>query len=750
MTMPDVQTLVTFPDGFPRVKSGLLLPDMKTVITGHETGLVVQSDISSGRYSVIDDCHFEITTVTCSARQEILVGCTTGLMYIFPLKDPSRKRIIQQPGFGKRDRVWRIAWLDADTFFQSSNYGVLVTWHRDAESNWSSTPLSGHFLNAVFGLALSDDGLLVSGDYRGRVLVRDVKRPDQILDQSTIQSGVQGVAWYADKTFAAVDQGGRIHVFESIQGGNQWRPVYETDTATSRGESIHITRDGHAIYAGTGTELIQFDLETQQMLQTRMDDIRAIFSDSQNVFLITAKGVSSLLRSKIEVPARFISYQYAKVSLIGHTGVGKSTLCSNLVNKTAVPTGSTFGKRIWINDMETAAGVPHRRVILHDHGGQETVLGTFIPFLTDSDIILVFFKQTDYDTFESALHILDELSDIVSKRTKIFLVKTFIDQEMGDIDQSKIQALIDSKRIVDCLEVDPRDTAKATEIAARVMGEISWETAKTMIESQYADGIMRTIPALQEAGATVVSVDRVKQSFEELVHVPIHKTHLKFLLQNLSTQGIIEYYPDITKSESVIINDDRYNKLRTKIPIHVRNRGGRVQIAGLHKEFDPNYPPEYVDILDSIYLAYGISVENDGWRIFPGILRKGGIDLKEPYASLLKPVQPEYSGYAIQKPRIGSLFDALSDLKMFCVDASQEGGLFAWETNACIYFTLENSFNAVSGNYLKITYYVGGEKPDFFERLRSEFTTLLDRFYGPEVELPGTVKKKEPGNTSTT
>jgi hypothetical protein len=170
----------------------------------------------------------------------------------------------------------------------------------------------------------------------------------------------------------------------------------------------------------------------------------------------------------------------------------------------------------------------------------------------------------------------------------------------------------------------------------------------------------------------------------------------------------------------------------------------------LHKVFDTKYPSEYVDILDTIYLAYGISVENDGWRIFPGILRKSGIVLQEPYALLLKSVEPEYAGYALQKTRIGSLFDALSDLKMFCVSASQEGGLFAWETNACIYFTLEQSHNAVTGDYLRATYHIGGGRPSSCERLRTEFTAMLDGFYGPQIELPGISKKKEPGNTNTT
>src|SRR5437867_2800004 len=59
MSMPDVRNLVNFPDNFARVKSGIILPDKRTIVTGHENGLVVQSDLSSGKFSVIDDCHLD-------------------------------------------------------------------------------------------------------------------------------------------------------------------------------------------------------------------------------------------------------------------------------------------------------------------------------------------------------------------------------------------------------------------------------------------------------------------------------------------------------------------------------------------------------------------------------------------------------------------------------------------------------------------------------------------------------------------
>jgi hypothetical protein len=164
-----------------------------------------------------------------------------------------------------------------------------------------------------------------------------------------------------------------------------------------------------------------------------------------------------------------------------------------------------------------------------------------------------------------------------------------------------------------------------------------------------------------------------------------------------------------------------------------------VRIADIHHEYSPK---DYVDILDKIYLAYGIAIENDGWRIFPSKLATR-LQVDEPYKSFLKLVEPEYFGYRSQKQRIGRLFDALSEMKMAVIAASQNDAVFAWETNACLYFILENISDAIAGDHVKVTYYIGGEKQAVCDRLRLDFAAMLDRFYGQRVDIPGVVKKSK-------
>ena len=48
-------------------------------------------------------------------------------------------------------------------------------------------------------------------------------------------------------------------------------------------------------------------------------------------------------------------------------------------------------------------------------------------------------------------------------------------------------------------------------------------------------------------------------------------SHLKFLLKSFSSQGLIEYYSDL---ESIIFQDETFEKLRTNIPVLVAHNNG--------------------------------------------------------------------------------------------------------------------------------------------------------------------------------
>lgn len=724
----EVKQIFTFPDEFPNVTTGILFPDDGILITGHENGYLMKWNIETGKSEKLHECGSTIETISKSPAKDILVGCNSGLLFSFSLSSPKDKDILQEPTFSKFSRVWRSAWPTENNILMTSTYGGFSLFNKK-DSGWEITSLRGHS-DSIFGIDSQNSKFLASGDYRGHIIVWEFKEGTyHEVDRLRIQGKVEGISWIKDDAFATIDELGHINVFELESETNQWKSVYEADAATSKGISINVTDDGKTIFAGSKTEIIQFDLETQQLQTINLENSREIFSKGNTIYILTEKGLSSFQRTEIEVPVNQVKYQYAKISLIGHTGVGKSTLCSIVVTGSSENIKSTFGRKIWTWIIQQSSdNNPERRVIFHDHGGQQTVLGTFLPFLTDSDIILIFFKQTDQSTFEKAYQILDELKSTTNNRTKFLLVQTYIDHDVNDIDPKRVEFLKNSNQIIDCLMISPTTQEGLDGFKERLVNEISWSSAKTMIQSEYVWGLMQTIAVLQNNDATVVSFNEIKKRYKEIAGLDIPIYHLEFLLKSFSSQGLIEYLSELN---SVIFNDENYNKIRSNIPILVDQKNGIISLKEIQDSF-VNSP--YVNILDKVFLKYNLAIQYEDLRIFPKYLKSGEVKLSEPFKSLLEKtfIQKELY-FPFQQVDLTNLIKALTELKLNCIDASKTEGIFAWQTNACVYYTISETGNAIKGRRIKLSYFIGGKKQSMCEKLSNEFLTILARILGSPI-----------------
>ncbi|HEX9830639.1 MAG TPA: TIR domain-containing protein [Thermodesulfobacteriota bacterium] len=730
--------LLSFPNEFPTARVGILLPEQDILITGHNNGYVVRWDLASKQYEILHQCASPVETLSKSAKNEIAVGCNSGLLFTFNLTRPNEQNIIQEAAHTKATRVWRSTWVSADSLLVSSTYGVLNLFEGKG-SIWQKSSLGGHG-DSIFGLEGSNDRLVASGDWIGKIIIRQYVDGQYLeLDRLKIGAAVEGISWQRDNSFATIDQLGHISFFEPAMESPDWKLVYETDTASSRGTCVLLTEDGRTIFAGTHTEVIQFDVDTQQVQIIAIENTKAIFSKGDTILILTANGLRSFQRTKIIVPEEAVKYQYCKVSLIGHTGAGKTTLCSLITSGTTNDIKSTAGKRVWNWTLPQTQGSPDRRIVFHDHGGQETVLDTFLPFLADSDVVLIFFQKIDKTTFEKALQILEELESLVTAKTKIFFVETFIDHDVDEINRVKLNDLIKGGKILACLEVSPSARLGIDEFKQRLTETIDWKTTRTMIRSEHVESLERSISALIAEKTTVLPFTKLKQFHESNSNRSITTNHLRFLLANFSSQGSIEYYPDVL--DSIIFNDERYNDLRSKIPIVVEQKSGIISINEIQNQFGQ---PDYVRMIDQVYLSYGVAIENDDLRIFPSKLKQSISSIPDAYKKLLGP--PRYEGqvdFPLRNIKGGRLLKALSELKLKCIDASKKEGFFAWERNACLYYKCEEVGDALKGYDLRVSYKIGGEKESICNRLNTEFQDIIERLYGPHLIDPDTVKKKD-------
>ena len=725
------------PQEFPPISAGVFLINSNVIITGHTNGYVVKWDLSSNSHELLHECYSRVETISYSPKEEFAVGCNSGLLFTFTLSDPKKENLIQKATHDKFSRVWRSTWSSENTLFITSTYGVFNMLQR-AKSSWRSIGIGGHS-HSIFALATMGE-FVASGDYRGRIEVLRLREARElVVDRLAVQTTVAALAWRKDEAFASIDTVGHISYFELDADKGTWKSVFETDTATSEGTSIHIPEDGMTIFAGSHTELIQFDLDSQQIQMIPTERIVAIFSDNANVYVLTIAGLFSVKRSEVAVPTKLVKYQYSKVSLVGHTGAGKTTLCSQLVTGATDGIKSTFGKRVWNWILPSSDDSPERRVVLHDHGGQETVLDTFLPFLTDSDVVMVFYKQTDKTTFEKAVTIRKEVESYVKPRTKIFLVQTHIDDPMNEIDEREVESLRSAGKIIDRIEVCPPSGGGITDFKEKLGAAIEWDNSRTMMRSEYVENLGTLIGDLYDGDTSVISFEDLRQKYQITFGQSISRSHLKFLLLNYVSQGLIEYYPEVI--DSVIFNDERYNELRSKVPILVEQNKGIISINEIASKFPHQ---EYIRILDQVYLKYGIAIGDAELRIFPERLKPKIENIAKPYITFLQNSFDQATvDFQFQDVKMSRLLGALAELNLRCIDASKTEGLFTWETNACIYFHLEEAGDAVSGRRIRCSYTIGGEKEAICDRLSKEFDAIIIRLFGPALPEGAGTKKKD-------
>jgi GTPase SAR1 family protein len=732
-----INNVIAFPKDFPPVTTGVLLLERNMLITGHENGFLVKWDMRDGSYQILFKSDSAVTTISYSGSNRIAIGYYSGGLYVLELDDGHHMKTLREPKYSVNSRVWRALWHNSNNLLLTSTYGE-ITPFRESDGKWEENHmgLKGHF-HSVFGIDSISGKYVATGDYKGNILLWEFKNNEfDIVDRVGIVGKIQNICWHDEECFAAITRTGKIYIIErESKKDTNWQTVVEVDIADNAGVCVDITEDGNTVFAGTRGELIQFDLDSYQSETISITNVKGVFSSGNQIYVLTNEGLHVFEKRPVEIKRELISYKFMKISLLGHTGTGKTTFCNRILYGNIDNIYSTFGKRIF-NWRLTGEDI-QRRIIFHDHGGQETVLDTFIPFIIDSDMILIFYKQTDKATFNRSLDILKEIREKVSKNVPVYFIQTFIDHDLDDIPHEVLKSLIDNERIIDFVKVSPKDNIGFDEFESRILKRIDWDRARTMIQSPYIEGISRTLSALHNKGYPVVLFDVFKQTYQEMIGKTISERHLRFLLEDYTNQGIIEYYPDI--SELIILDDETFNKMRTNIPIFADHMEGIVSFEDLKKKFDKEV---FLAMLDEMYLQSGIAIKNGDLRIFPHKLSEKPLEIPAEYKDYLAGQEPSEIFVNYQKIEIGRLIELLSELHLQCVGVTKNEGLFAWEKNAYVYYFIQEEHKGIFEKYIKFNYFVGGEKEKTKERLTRGFFEAVERVYGPRIDITNKESKK--------
>lgn len=715
------------------VTAGLYIPEKNLLITGHSYGVVLIHEIDTGiNKEILRIPGGRITSISMSPHMNISIGSQTGALFSFALTDTQNIVELIPPSYSKSSRIWTSTWVSEKTLLVGSTYGKLIRIKTDEDEEEDFYRFGGHE-HSIFGLDKTDNKYVVSGDYRGRVLVWKTNSELEKIQAFEIGECVQDIAWFKDQALAIVTKPGTIHYFESTDEENEGplRWMYKVNLATGYGQCIAFSEDGTSIYAGTSKEIIQFDLDTLSASHIPEKNVVHIYMRNSRMNVLTSDALLEYEIAPVDIEIEYVKFKHIKISLLGYTGVGKSTLCNRLITGESGSEKSTFGKKLWtwiprkIDDLEC-------RIVLHDHGGQDSVLGTYLPFLYDSDIILILYKKTDRLTFERAVSALDALEGTFPDMPRVIFVQTFIDHDLDDIEaKSILDEMIRTGRITRQIDVSPTTGKGLDNLKKHLQDLIDWDTSRIVIKSEIAKRVQDLIFEVASEGVAQISLDTLRLKYHKKFGEPILWYHLQFLLRNLTSEGIIEYHPGIL--DSVIINDPNYNILRSKIPIYVRNNHGIVSFKALMSEF--RKAPEFVDVLDEVYIQYGLCIKNDDIRIYPELLEDLPVSLPKTLRNLMRSNTINRTHvFQPMKRLFYPIIQRLSELNLQCVTASKKGGIFSWKENAVIYYTLTDKPDEFTGDRLHATWYIGGRKKDVCLRLNEEFERILISLLGaPEV-----------------
>jgi hypothetical protein len=731
-----IADLYHFPDGFPQVTTGILI-DENTLISGHQNGFVVKWDIKSGNYAILFQGNSSVTTMSANEnKNKIAVGYHSGGLYIVELSEKNHLiHTLRQSKFTINSRVWRVLWVDDKNILLTSTYGELTPF-KEVNGNWNEEffQLKGH-MHSIFGIAGINGRYIATGDYMGVILLWkfDGNRYN-IIQKLGVLGTVQDIFWQDEQRFSVITKSGRMYVIErEARDVEKWQKVLEVNVAEDKGVSVEIDKEGKFVFAGTLSRLIKFDLDAYQSEIFMLNRVTNIFPDGNRTIVLDRDGLHVIQNTPVEIQTNVISYKFVKVSLLGYTGTGKTTFCSNLVNGSIDNIYSTFGKRIFTWKVG-GTGIDEK-IFFHDHGGQETQLDTFIPQVMDSDIILIFYKKTDNATFSKAVEILKQIRKKMGNNIPVYFMETFIDHELDDITAGSREELLDKNAINGIVKLSPKANTGFNDFEKMVLNNINWTKARKMVQSPYIQGISIALTLLHNKKYDVVLFDIFKQIYQDqVIGGKISERHLKFLLEDYSNQGIIEYYPRI--SDLIILDDKQFNKMRTDIPKFAAEQGGAITTEQLLAAFKNE---EYLHILDEMYSQSGVTIRNGNIRIFPRMLADT-ITIPKSFEEKFTDVEEKSIYIDYQDIEISRLLEQFSELNLQCINIAKKEGLFAWEDNAFIYYFFQEDRKSVFKKYIKFSYCIGGSKDKFIERLRKEFLACVERAYGPLVELTDAIE----------
>lgn len=738
--MKEQKEIFRFEKNFPAISSSFFDRNNDNFFTGHSNGEVIYWKKISipNDYKMICKLNGEVTSLDKINENTILICSNEGEVIIYNLNE-NEIEIIEPATFGREYRKWRVLKLSDNSFLTSGNYGKLYYWIKK-DDKWEKNDINPYG-DTAFGLRKLGNNIFVSGDYKGRLIIWKLENGNPIvLQEIFLDYNIKQVDGFDNNLLVVLGRDGSFSILEKDTNTNEFKVSRKFNVSFGIGMDIIFSENGQHVIVGTDSQLLLYDLKLDLIKKIDIMGCVNLFTFNGGIFLLTVDSLKFIDLSSIDIEVEKIDFKYQKISLIGDSGVGKSTLCNTITGSVESKIYSTVGKKTWKWELPVQKDEKYsKRIYFQDLGGQKTALSTLLHYTLDSDIILVVFKQTIQETLNNALEIVRKIKEI-NKEIKIVLIQTHSDhKENNDVEFIDFNNICKDYGIIAYATCTSDDPESVEPIIKKILSLIDWDNSTIFVQSRAISDILNVITELKSL-KNVSSIDFA--DFKDILSKKIDITalHLKYILIYLNDQGIIEYFPDILNK--VILNEEEYNKLKMRIPRWAKEKRGIFVFSELVNALSNGneLKKKYIEIIDQLHQSYNYSIKIGNKRIYPTSYYLSEDNIKIPIEFKFNKEQKLTWEIEIDTFPLLDLLDQFQESGYYCYNISQKSGLFYLLNNSVYFYYFFEKLRSVNTsqnqkNKFKFEMYYNGTSNALFSTFLKNFEKIMTFLFNSKIKI---------------
>ncbi len=616
-------------------------------ILGNDNGEIFRIINNQRELLYRNEINSEVRSIRKIRKSHLIIAFFSGdIIFLENYYDNYSIKKIRNGDNSKYDRIYALEVLNNNTIYFSSNYGKIYKMIED-DSNWGSILIKRfHGTNAIFCLEKLMKNIFITCDYGGGVVIWEVKdKKENVLYKINTFGNIQCVACSSDMNrLAMVHRTGMFLIFQKNNGN--YKLILEHEYPKNSGKEIVFSENDSSFVFNTRNYLYKYSEGI--LYESNPNFIGNIVKVQDKIYILNSDyKIERVKNEDFSAIDKLETSKLLNIGLIGHMGVGKSTVCDKFgdIEKDS-DLSSTSHRKLWIYKVEG-----DKFIFFNDIAGQLELIPTLLPALKRSDIILALFRSNDsltFDILEKYIHLLRMQYKF---QNRILLIRTFYDENNLNsshsdlISTQKINDLVEKYDLEPLISIDRDNIDSLRQFKQNFLESINWDEMKDWILSIQQKTIISYLQFHLEKDLTITTLTEICNIYKEfdektklmLKEIGLHgidRSVVRTLLLRYKEMNLI----DVVKLDDdliLILNSEFFRKLKAKFYENAKENMGLVDLRKVIQYFkrelenyeDKHLFKEYLVYYNKEFLSSNTWLTNKKWeRIFWSLIKNETLD----------------------------------------------------------------------------------------------------------------------------